>query len=378
MAVYGVARTSNTAVMMNNSHNYPRVSMVLISYNQERYIREAVASALAQDYVNLEIVISDDRSQDNTWAIINEIVGTYRGLHTIVLNRNEKNLGIVKNYQKAVSLTSGQWIVGLAGDDVALPDRVRMISHLVNSYPGAKAVTTGLIQISSAGNAQGYHFPTSGRMYFPGASAAYHRDCFERFGVPVEGVFSEDIVFPFRALLLGSLVFCDQPTVKYRIHADGIMHRTHVDHLGALKALLRTKANIILACEQRLRDLEQVRDTLDHSVFNAVKTRHEAVIASVEKGCCGIQSTVFVWESGVRRRIMYLAGSQVGCDIPKSLCTRAKHVLLAFGSIRRAYFAVQRRFRHRRRGNVSTPTGKAWTIELQDLLKPEIGPLIYL
>ena len=51
--------------------NYPLMTMLLISYNQEKSIAAAIEGALAQDYQNLEIVISDDASADNTFSLIN-------------------------------------------------------------------------------------------------------------------------------------------------------------------------------------------------------------------------------------------------------------------------------------------------------------------
>src|SRR4051812_14455329 len=71
----------------------PLVTFVLFSYNQERYIREAVAGALAQTYQPLKIVISDDCSTDRTFEIVREMASAYTGPHKIVLRRNPKNLG---------------------------------------------------------------------------------------------------------------------------------------------------------------------------------------------------------------------------------------------------------------------------------------------
>jgi glycosyltransferase involved in cell wall biosynthesis len=50
-----------------NSTQYPLVSLCIFTYNQEKYIREAVEGALSQDYPNLEIIISDDNSTDSTY-----------------------------------------------------------------------------------------------------------------------------------------------------------------------------------------------------------------------------------------------------------------------------------------------------------------------
>ncbi|KJF78562.1 hypothetical protein UA45_05225 [Morganella morganii] len=59
---------------MNSTYNDKLVSFVLISYNQEKYIEDALLSVLEQDYSNLEIIVSDDGSTDNTKNIINVII----------------------------------------------------------------------------------------------------------------------------------------------------------------------------------------------------------------------------------------------------------------------------------------------------------------
>ena len=101
----------------------PLVTISMITYNQERYVRDAVRGALAQTYEPLEIVISDDCSTDGTWNIIVDEVESYRksgGIHkNIVLNRNEKNLGIIRHCQAQQSRIHGELRVGNAGDDIS-------------------------------------------------------------------------------------------------------------------------------------------------------------------------------------------------------------------------------------------------------------------
>ena len=81
----------------------------LRNFKQERFIEEAVRSALSQDYSPLEIVISDDCSPDNTFSIIEELIANYNGPHKIVLNRNERNLGLAENINgQTLELGSGE------------------------------------------------------------------------------------------------------------------------------------------------------------------------------------------------------------------------------------------------------------------------------
>ena len=75
----------------NHPSDRPLITFALFAYNQERFIREAVAGAFSQTYSPLEIILSDDCSSDRTFEIIQEMTAGYEGPHKVILNRNEKN-----------------------------------------------------------------------------------------------------------------------------------------------------------------------------------------------------------------------------------------------------------------------------------------------
>ena len=92
----------------------PLITLALFAYNQERYIKKAVKGVLAQDYKNLEIIMSDDASNDATFQIMKKVVADYRGPHKVILNRNKSNLGIAGHVNRVFELSSGE-IVIMAG-----------------------------------------------------------------------------------------------------------------------------------------------------------------------------------------------------------------------------------------------------------------------
>lgn len=93
----------------------PRISVYMITYNQEDVIERTLGSILKQiDYV-YEICISDDCSTDKTWDILNEYSAKYPGLFK--LNRNSSNLGIFENTEKVWTMPTGNIVYDLAGDD---------------------------------------------------------------------------------------------------------------------------------------------------------------------------------------------------------------------------------------------------------------------
>ncbi len=92
----------------------PRVTIMIPTYNQEQFIGDAIESALAQDYGNLEIIVSDDCSTDAT----GEIVQPYLSDKRVKYFRNPENLGRVRNYQNTLyNYASGDWVLNLDGDD---------------------------------------------------------------------------------------------------------------------------------------------------------------------------------------------------------------------------------------------------------------------
>src|SRR4051794_34557301 len=108
---------------MSDRRERPAVTFFVMTYNQSRFVREAVQGALAQTYQPLEILFSDDCSTDGTFEIIQETVKNYSGPHTIVLNRNERNLGVSEHLNKIVALANGELIIAADGDDVSNPHR---------------------------------------------------------------------------------------------------------------------------------------------------------------------------------------------------------------------------------------------------------------
>lgn len=72
----------------------PLVTYIVVAYNQEQLVREAVQSAFAQNYTPLEIILSDDCSSDRTFDIMQELALNYEGRHSVKVVQNSENLGL--------------------------------------------------------------------------------------------------------------------------------------------------------------------------------------------------------------------------------------------------------------------------------------------
>ena len=212
----------------------PLVSIALVAYNQEPYIRAAVRSAFAQTYSPLEIVLSDDCSQDRTFEIMQEEAQAYRGSHKVILNRNPQNLGVASNYNRAATLASGFLIVIQDGDDISLPDRTsKLVTASLEPTP-VDMVCSRVFVIDKAGTALPDLTvppvsPTSleeavatGYISAAGCACAYSRALWTKYGPIDAEVLQEDIVLPFRALLGRGVRIVDEPLVQYRVHGGNL------------------------------------------------------------------------------------------------------------------------------------------------------------
>jgi glycosyltransferase involved in cell wall biosynthesis len=95
-----------------------RVSVVIPAYNNADYIRETIESVLAQTYQDIELIISDHTSRDDTWDIIEEFASDPR----VTLMKTAAGGGAVRNWNAVSKAASGEFIKLVCGDDLLHPD----------------------------------------------------------------------------------------------------------------------------------------------------------------------------------------------------------------------------------------------------------------
>lgn len=102
--------------------NSPLVSVAVTTYNSSRYVLETLESIKAQTYQNLELIVSDDCSTDNTVAICKDWIQSNqsRFVRTVLLE-SPINTGVSGNGNRARNACNGEWIKGIAGDDLLMP-----------------------------------------------------------------------------------------------------------------------------------------------------------------------------------------------------------------------------------------------------------------
>jgi glycosyltransferase involved in cell wall biosynthesis len=108
----------------------PFVSVILCTYNGEKYLRQQVESILKQSYKNFELIISDDLSTDNTRTLLTQL---QKEDQRIRLHFNAMNFGYNQNFARAFALASGEYIAVSDQDDIWKPEKLSELMPLFNS-----------------------------------------------------------------------------------------------------------------------------------------------------------------------------------------------------------------------------------------------------
>lgn len=112
-------------------NNFPLISVVMCTYNGEKYLQEQLDSILNQTYPNLELIILDDGSFDNTINIIRNNYSNNNLKMTIV--QNSQNLGVNKNMEKGFQLAKGEYICPSDQDDVWCENKIEVLYNLIKA-----------------------------------------------------------------------------------------------------------------------------------------------------------------------------------------------------------------------------------------------------
>ena len=107
------------------------VSVVVCTYNGEKFLKEQLDSIINQTYPLHEIIIRDDCSTDNTWNIIEE----YRSIYPNIIKcfQNENNLGYGTNFKEGMYQAKGDYIVFSDQDDIWMPDKVEVLIKTIGN-----------------------------------------------------------------------------------------------------------------------------------------------------------------------------------------------------------------------------------------------------
>lgn len=124
----------------------PLVSVVMLSYNHDRFVGEAARSVLEQSMQDFELIVVDDCSTDSSWGVLSSFDDP-----RVRLFRNSKNKGIAVSRDLGIEQARGQYIAIFNSDDRFLPDKLDKQVYFLQNHPDVAAVTTYVRPIDETG-----------------------------------------------------------------------------------------------------------------------------------------------------------------------------------------------------------------------------------
>ncbi len=119
----------------------PLVSVPIVTYNSAETVLKTLESIKAQTYQNIELIVSDDCSTDNTVELCRSWIEQNKDrFERTELLTVEKNTGVAGNLNRAEAACQGEWVKGIAGDDMLMPNCVEEFVKYVEQHPEATYV----------------------------------------------------------------------------------------------------------------------------------------------------------------------------------------------------------------------------------------------
>lgn len=237
----------------------PSLSIAMATYNGGRFVSEQLQSLARQELLPTELVVTDDGSTDGTPDLIEEFGASAPFL--VRVHRNPERLGVLRNFERALSLCAGDIVFLSDQDDVWLPDKIRTVVSAFETHPEALVVLNDKIitdeDLVPSGstmltNIRGFGSPDS--CFVAGCCAAFRRQWLD-FALPIpEGPPAHDSWLLGLAHRLGKVEILEKPLQYYRRHSKNVSQNsysadTKVGLLDRLKVELRGEAAVGMTSE---------------------------------------------------------------------------------------------------------------------------------
>lgn len=206
---------------------FPMISIALTTYNGEKHLASLLESFFSQTQSVDEVIICDDGSCDNTIKILNNFKEKYHNFH-IKIFQNHSNLGVAKNFSKAIRLCKGDLIFLADQDDVWEVNKVQV---MVSEYTMGTAsyIISDMKVMDEDGNLESFTFSeylesehSISSSYFMNGCAVLADRHFLLSCLPIPSRKGHDAWFAYCARRLKTRSFLTEPLMRYRIHSGGL------------------------------------------------------------------------------------------------------------------------------------------------------------
>jgi glycosyltransferase involved in cell wall biosynthesis len=221
----------------------PLVSVVVITYNSSKFIYDTLESIKKQSYSNLELIVSDDCSKDDTINVVTKwINNNFIRFRRIEIVQVDSNTGIPSNCNRGILAASGRFIKIIAGDDLLLDNCIELNLSFIGNDRRVKVLHSNAFEFFDSNNNQNQakkvgntcfnHPSINSKQQFDylkfswpvnASTLFFDKVIFDEFGLYDENFKIED--WPFLLKLVSSgvkIYYLNEFTTKYRIHSNSI------------------------------------------------------------------------------------------------------------------------------------------------------------
>lgn len=234
------------------------ITVVLTTFNSQKYILEQLTSILEQTRTPDEVIICDDASDDQTPVIVQKFIKK-RNLESWKFIINKENVGFIKNFRKALALASGDIVFLSDHDDVWLPNKIEIMAKCIQLHPEILILNSSFLKIDANGNQlpiKQIHGRSNNNLIHqsvkktltkidfksvavyntsPGCTCAMRKILVDRY-LKLESGLPHDWELNIIASLQDGLYYLNVPTIKYRIYSGNEIGLGHVsDYSRRLK-----------------------------------------------------------------------------------------------------------------------------------------------
>ena len=222
-------------------HDKPLVTVIVPAYNHEAWVEETIMSIVNQTYgyENIQLIVTDDCSSDNTPKILSELAIKYN--FELILHR--QNQGICLTLNEMILLSKGRYITGIASDDILFLDKIEIQIDILKNHPNIDILAGGCVYLDKDGkiiNSKLYN--DDGKMLkynfedvflklkpgFPAGSTIIKRELYLRIGTYDPNYKIEDFYFWLKATHNNAnITVCKRPFFYYRLHHSSISSDTN-------------------------------------------------------------------------------------------------------------------------------------------------------
>ncbi|MCB2296777.1 glycosyltransferase [Clostridium tagluense] len=278
-----------------------KVSIAMTTYNGEKYLENQLISLLEQTRKADEVIISDDRSNDKTVAILKKFIEENNLQKTWKVQINDINKGYTKNFLDCANMTTGDIIFFCDQDDIWHPEKInKMVSEFENNK-NIKAMSCTISIIDSQGNIKNSLFNKirmgNGKLQkiefseqiknnmSGGLTLAIKRELLD-YAIPIilENKLPYDLPMGLLSSATGSYYLIWQPLVYYRVHSENVSTPKFT-----LKSRIKNVEHHISGRKLRIKLMKACAQVLDGKLSEKDKKHLYKVIGSLENDVINLE-----------------------------------------------------------------------------------------